>query len=278
MTEEQFEFEGLPVVYYHLGKGEPLLMIHGSGPGASSVGNWRRVLDPLAERYEVFAMDLVGFGKSARKPAPPYFDFALWARQGAAMLERIPGKRVGVIGHSISGALALTLASLESRVAAVMTTGTMGASFAPTEATVRCWTCPTNRAELLAALSGLVYDTSVIDEAYLAAREPVVFAPGYAAYFNAMFRGDKQQYADAAVLPGSLLARIHCPVLLLHGREDIAFPPAGSVSIAAKLKHADLALLADCSHSVAFERADIFLALARQFFDGAFAKAQRGRG
>jgi 2-hydroxymuconate-semialdehyde hydrolase len=275
MTEEQFEFEGLPVAYYHLGKGEPLLMIHGSGPGASSIGNWRRVLEPLAERYEIFAMDLVGFGKSPRKPAPPYFDFALWARQSAAMLERIPGKRVGVIGHSISGALALTLASLESRVAAVMTTGTMGAPFTPTEATVRCWTCPTNRAELIAALSGLIFDTSVIDDAYVAAREPVVFASGYADYFNSMFAGDKQQYADAAVLPDALLARIQCPVLLLHGREDIAFPPGSSVAIAAKLKHADLALLTDCSHSVAFERTEIFLALAKQFFDGAFAKAPR---
>ena len=34
--------------------------------------------------------------------------------------------------------------------------------------------------------------------------------------------------------------------------------------------HADLALLTDCSHSVAFERTDIFLVLARQFFDAAF--------
>jgi 2-hydroxymuconate-semialdehyde hydrolase len=271
MREEQFEFEGLPVTYYHLGKGAPLLMIHGSGPGASSMGNWRRVLEPLAAHYEVFAMDLVGFGKSPRKPAPPYFDFSLWARQSAAMLERIPGQRVGVIGHSISGALALMLASLEPRVAAVMTTGTMGARFTPTEATVRCWTCPTNRAELVAALSGLIHDTSVIDEAYIAAREPVVFAPGYADYFNAMFAGDKQQYADAAVLPDALLARVQCPVLLLHGREDIAFPPSSSIEIAAKLKHADLALLADCSHSVAFERSEIFLALAGQFFDAALA-------
>jgi 2-hydroxymuconate-semialdehyde hydrolase len=121
----------------------------------------------------------------------------------------------------------------------------------------------------------LIFDTSVIDDAYVAAREPVVFASGYADYFNSMFAGDKQQYADAAVLPDALLARIQCPVLLLHGREDIAFPPGSSVAIAAKLKHADLALLTDCSHSVAFERTEIFLALAKQFFDGAFAKAPR---
>lgn len=269
MEEAQFEFEGLPVTYYHLGSGKPLLLIHGSGPGASSIGNWRKVLEPLAARFEVFAMDLVGFGKSPRKPEPPYFDYGLWARQAAAMLARMPGNEVGVLGHSISGSLALTLAANESRVAAVMTTGTMGVPFTPTDTTRRCWRCPTNRAELVAALSGLIHDTSVIDEAYLAAREPVVFAPGYADYFNTMFAGDPAQYVQAAVLSPETLAKVTCPVLLLHGREDTAFPPSSSVEIAARLKHADLVLLSDCSHSVAFERTDIFLNLALPFFDAA---------
>lgn len=269
MEEAQFEFEGLPVTYYHLGRGQPLLLIHGSGPGASSIGNWRKVLEPLAQNFEVYAMDLVGFGKSPRKAVPPYFDYALWARQAAAMLARMPGNEVGVLGHSISGSLALTLAAGEPRVAAVMTTGTMGAPFVPTETTRRCWTCPTDRAELVAALSGLIHDTSVIDGAYLAAREPVVFAPGYADYFNSMFAGDPAQYVNAAVLAPEILAKITCPVLLLHGREDTAFPPSSSIEIAAKLKHADLVLLTDCSHSVAFERTEIFLSLARQFFSSA---------
>jgi 2-hydroxymuconate-semialdehyde hydrolase len=273
MMEEQFEFEGLPVTYYHLPSkavnAQPLMLIHGSGPGASSIGNWRKVLEPLAEHFEIYAMDLVGFGKSARKPAPPYFDYGLWVRQSAAMLARIPGERVGVIGHSISGSIALTLAALEARVAAVMTTGSMGAPFTATETTERCWTCPTTRTELVLALSGLIHDTSVIDDAYLAAREPVVFAPGYADYFNSMFAGDPAQYIAAATLAPATLKKVQCPVMMLHGREDTAFPPSSSVEIAARLKHADLVLLTDCSHSVAFERTEVFMALAPGFFAAA---------
>lgn len=75
--EVQFDFEGVPVTYYHGGKGAPLLLIHGSGPGASSIGNWRTALGPLSERFEIFAMDLIGFGKSGRLPSTPYFDFPL---------------------------------------------------------------------------------------------------------------------------------------------------------------------------------------------------------
>ncbi|HZU64472.1 MAG TPA: alpha/beta fold hydrolase, partial [Novosphingobium sp.] len=70
-----WSFEGLSVGCRIGGAGLPLLLIHGSGPGASTIGNWRLVLEDLANRYHVHAMDLVGFGESDRKPAPPYFDF-----------------------------------------------------------------------------------------------------------------------------------------------------------------------------------------------------------
>ena len=269
MREEQFEFEGMPVTVYRGGGGAPLIMIHGSGPGASTIGNWRAVLPALAARFDVYAMDLIGFGKSARKQSTPYFDFGLWVRQAEALLELVPGEKVGVIGHSISGAIALNLAAASSRIAAVLTTGTMGAPFEATDATRRCWRCPTTREELVLALQGLIYDTSVIDETYLAAREPVIFRPGYADYFNSMFAGEPSQYIRAAVLDEATLARIRCPVALLHGRDDVAFPPSSSVQIAAGLPHADLTLLSDCSHSVAFERADVFLATAHRLFAAA---------
>ena len=115
----------------------------------------------------------------------------------------------------------------------------------------------------------LVQRRGWIDEAYLAAREPVVFAPGYAEYFDSMFAGEPSQYIRAATLDDATLARILCPVALLHGRDDIAFAPSSSVQIARRLPHADLALLSDCSHSVAFERTDVFLATAQRLFDAA---------
>jgi 2-hydroxymuconate-semialdehyde hydrolase len=269
VTEESFEFEGVHVAYCRAGRGVPLLLLHGSGPGASSIGNWRAVLEPLAERHEVFAMDLIGFGKSGRKPREPYFDYGLWVRQARSMLGRIPGKRVGVIGHSLSGSIALTLAAQEPRVGAVMTTGTMGVAYEPNDATRRTWSCPRDREQLVRALSGLIHDTSRLDEAYLRAREQVIFAPGYADYFDAMFKGDPQQYVNAAILPPAILERIACPVLMLHGREDGAFPPACSIELARQLPGADLMLVGHCSHSIAFERTDTFLALAADFFERA---------
>src|SRR6516225_1189839 len=105
--EQQASIEGISFSYLRGGKGIPVLMIHGSGPGASTVGNWARVLEPLSGFCAPHAMDLIGFGRSGRKPKPPFFDFGLWLKQCRAMIARIPGEEIGIIGHSISGALAL---------------------------------------------------------------------------------------------------------------------------------------------------------------------------
>ena len=158
MQEKTFEFRGLLVHYLEGGEGYPILMIHGSGPGASTLGNFHLVLGPLAKRYHIFAMDLIGFGKSGRKSAPPYFDFQLWLDQCREMIRFMPGERVGIIGHSVSGAIALKLAGGDPRIERVMTTGTMGAKFKPNKGTMHAWTFPKNRAELRAAAESFIYD------------------------------------------------------------------------------------------------------------------------
>lgn len=266
LNKASIEFEGMRVGYYHAGKGKPLLLIHGSGPGASSLGNWSRVLEPLALDHEVFAMDLIGFGISDRKPEQPYFDFPMWIRQAKAMLDHIGAADAGIIGHSLSAAIALSLASVDKRVSAVLTTGAIGAPFVATAATQRIWRCPTNRDELISTLGTLIHDKSIIDDNYIGAREPVVFAPGYAEYFNTMFSGNPQRYVAETTLDEAVLSAITCPVIMLHGRDDTPFPKSTSEFLSARIKYADLHILNECSHSVAFERSRAFMAAARQLF------------
>lgn len=259
--------DGLQAHYIEGGTGLPLLLIHGSGPGASTVGNWRRVLDPLAERFHVHAMDLFGFGRSARKPEPPFFDPELWMRQCRALIAAMPGDRIGVLAHSLSGVLAFRLAASEPRIAGVLTTASMGAPFQVNAATEQVWTFPATRDDLRRTAELLVYDPSIIDDAYLDARVAVLHADaGYGRYFASMFSGDKQAFADAAVVSPAELARVTCPVTLLHGRNDRPFPPALSLALAEHLPQADVHLLARCSHSVAMEHPQKLLAAAAAVF------------
>lgn len=266
LKKSSFEFEGMNVGYYFAGRGKPLMLIHGSGPGASSLGNWSRVLEPLGQQYKVYAMDLIGFGISDRKTEKPYFNFEMWIRQAKAMMDHIDAPEIGIIGHSLSAAIALSLASFDSRVSAVLTTGAIGAPFTATAATQRIWRCPNNRDELISTLGTLIHDKSIIDDNYINAREQVVFAPGYAEYFNEMFTGEPQQYVEKTTLSDDTLSAIGCPVIMLHGRDDIPFPHSSSEILSQKIKYADLQILNECSHSVAFERTRAFIAAAQQLF------------
>jgi 2-hydroxymuconate-semialdehyde hydrolase len=266
LAEFDANFEGLRIHGWEGGRGFPLLLIHGSGPGASTLGNWRLVLEPLAAQYHVIAADLVGFGLSDRKRTPPFFDVELWLRQAQCLLDRFDAEQVGVLGHSLSGALALKLAARDRRVAKVMTTGTMGAGFTPNEYLARVWTFPRSRAELRLVAECLVHDPSTITDAYIENRLPVLNAPGYAEYFGAMFAGDKQSFVDATVLSPAELRAITCEVTLLHGRDDLPLPVQLTMAIAAELPQADVVLLGGCGHSPALEHPQKLIAAAAVLF------------
>jgi 2-hydroxymuconate-semialdehyde hydrolase len=267
LVEKDAEFEGVAIHYWEDGKGLPLLLIHGSGPGASTQGNWRLVLEPLAERYHVLAVDLIGFGLSGRKKQPPYFDFDLWQRQAAFAANLFKEDHIAVLGHSISAALALRLAGRDKRVKKVMTTGAMGARFTPNEHSIRVWTFPETREDLRRAGETLVYDKSVITDAYLDGRMKVLHSGGYAEYFRSMFAGDKQAYIDAAVLSPAELKAVTCDLLMVHGRDDHPFPfEQTTLALSRSLPQADIVALARCGHSPAVEHPDKVMQLARSFF------------
>ena len=54
-----------PVVYHESGSGQPLLFIHNLAPGCSSY-EWSKVYPEFAGQFRVLALDMIGFGESAR--------------------------------------------------------------------------------------------------------------------------------------------------------------------------------------------------------------------
>lgn len=267
LAERDIDVEGHRVHLWEGGEGFPILMLHGSGPGAGTVGNWRLVLEPLAARYRIVAADLIGFGASGRKAAEPFFDLALWRCQARAVLALLPAGKAGVIGHSLSASLALGLAMEEPRVTKVMTTGAMGAPARANADTEICWRFPESRDELRQAALTLVHDPSVITDAFIDARMAILHDGDYGPYFRSMFAGDKQRFIDAAVLPAERLAALACDVMMVHGRDDRPFPCEENTRVLARaIPRADSFVIARCGHSPALEHPDKFLAAARMLF------------
>jgi 2-hydroxymuconate-semialdehyde hydrolase len=167
----------------------------------------------------------------------------------------------------LSGSFALRLAGSERRVRKVMTTATLGAAFKGNATTLATWSFPNDRDELVAAAKRLIKDESLIDETYLANREALLFSGDYKAYFMQMFEGDKQRFIDMAALTDAEIAAIQCEVLMVHGRDDAGYPAADlSLALGDRIPGADVVVLGNCSHSIAFEQPRKFLALAREFF------------
>jgi 2-hydroxymuconate-semialdehyde hydrolase len=270
-SEYDLDFEGTSVHCYEGGSGDwSVVLLHGSGAGAATLSNFRRVMEPLATWAHVLCADLIGFGKSGRKVDPPYFDMGLWVRQLRFLLGRAR-EHVICVGHSLSGAIALKASASDPRIRAVVTTGTMG--WLPPTVTAEPdsaprWNFPKGRAALRANVERTVYDPTQVEEEELDRRLAVLDSPGYPAYFETMFAGPSLTYLRESSLTVDELARIRCPVALLHGAADKWFAPEDtSVPLGRQLPTADVHIFSKCAHSVAHERPAEFLAIVRTLAD-----------
>ncbi|MDA2925631.1 alpha/beta fold hydrolase [Acidobacteria bacterium AH-259-G07] len=267
MREYDVSFESTHIHFLEEGSGFPVLLLHGSGPGVSTMGNFRKVLDGLANRYHVVAMDWIGFGSSGQLSSPPYFDMALWERQIQFALDRVTGEKVGILAHSLASVFALKAAASNTRVSKILMTGAMGTPFQANEHLTRIWTFPATQEELRKALECLVYDQSVITDDFIQNRFENLHRGNYEEYFSSMFSGDKQPYVDASILSAELLQEIQCKVLILHGRDDLPIPFEETALVLAKnIPRADLWIIAQCGHSPALEHPNKLLAAAKSLF------------
>src|SRR5919112_4141899 len=130
IEERNINVDGLPVRYLTGGEGSPLVLLHALGESAL---NWRWVLPALARTHRVYAVDLPGFGFSA-KPSAEYTP-AFFARFIGAYLNALGLERTGLVGSSLGGLVALRLALSEpARVSALVLVASAGLGRAVTYA------------------------------------------------------------------------------------------------------------------------------------------------
>lgn len=92
--------------YWAVGKGPTVVLLHSM---AASVRSWSQVLEPLAEKYAVYALDMMGQGDSDK----PKKDYKIedYARCVVEFLKAKGVRKASIIGNSVGAVLTVELAA-----------------------------------------------------------------------------------------------------------------------------------------------------------------------
>lgn len=259
------------------GAGDPILFIHGSGPGATGLSNWQHALPEFGGQYLALAPDLVGFGESTH-PDPPPAGMRSWMRawvdQMIQLLDAMGLDRAHLVGNSLGGAVALhLLTEAPERFDKVVLMGSAGSPVQLPAELDRIWGFyedPTE-ASMRNAIRWFAYDEGFIaDSLHEIARMRLKAAlrPEVRRSYDAMFPPPRQRHLDDLVVPDSALKRITHPVLLVHGRDDKIVPYTTSLYLLEHLADARLYVMGRCSHWIQIEHKEAFHRLLWEFFGG----------
>ncbi|WP_349572996.1 alpha/beta fold hydrolase [Azotobacter salinestris] len=261
----------LQLHYNDCGAGaETVVMLHGSGPGASGWANFNRNIEPLvAAGYRVILMDCPGWSKSDPIVCSGSRS-DLNARALKGLLDAIGIERAHLVGNSMGGhsAVAFALANPE-RVGklVLMGGGTGGASpFAP---------MPTEGIKLLQGLyreptidnlkkmmSVFVYDTSELTEELFQTRlDNMLSRRDHLENFVASLAANPKQFPDF----GPRLAEIKAQTLIVWGSNDRFVPMDTGLRLLAGLPNAELHVFNRCGHWAQWEHADKFNRMVLDF-------------
>ena len=214
-------------------EGPAILLVHGFG---ASTDHWRHNIPVLAQRHEVHAIDLLGFGRSA-KPAELAYGGPLWRDQLAAYVHERIGRPTVLAGNSLGGFSALAAgAALGDQAAGVVLLNAAG-PFSDEQAPPKGWGAITRQtiagallkspvlqrllfenlrrpATIRRTLNQVYVDKTNVDEALVEAIRRPSLDPGAFGVFRTVFDIPRGQPLD------ELFAQLTCPLLLLWGIRD----------------------------------------------------------
>lgn len=256
---------GIETNYLEAGAGEPVVLVHGSGPGVSAYANWRLTLPALAEGVRVFAPDLVGFGFTERPPGVRY-DLGTWTDQLLGFLDAVGIERASIVGNSFGGAIALSLAARHpDRVDRLVLMGSVGVSFPITEGLDAVWGYQPSFEAMRRILDYFAYSRDLVDDELAEVRYQASIQPGFQESYGAMFPAPRQRWVDAMVTADEQIAALPHRTLVVHGREDQVIPLANAHRLLELIPDAELHVFGRCGHWSQIEHADAFNRLVLDF-------------
>jgi pimeloyl-ACP methyl ester carboxylesterase len=240
--------------YLVAGEGRPLVLVHGLGGGAE---DWALWIPPLAKlRYRVYAIDLLGFGRSDR----PDVDYSI-ALQTGILEQFFDGEHIrqaDLGGWSMGGWIALKFTlDHPQRVRRLFVCDSAGINFEPR------WP-----RELFSAKTPAQLDQFVAILTPRRIRIPHFVARDWLRQIAReswiVQRALASMWTRADVLDGNL-GKITQPVLILWGKEDATTPLSLGEEMHREMPQSVLAVFEGCGHLAPVECRRQLLGEAGQF-------------
>lgn len=241
------------------GTGPAVVLLHGYG---DSSDGWRRTVPALLRHHRVIAIDLPGFGRS-RRPRPHADLAGYYSDFFADLATQLRIERAAVVGHSLGGALALTIALQRprnvDRLVLIAPAGLGDAApwwwhaIAGTHINWQAMLMLPNplagrviRNAMRSFLrQRLVYDVRHLEHVV----EGFVDKHGGRKQLAALIETGRSLIAG---YDGTLLARardeLEMPTTVIWGKQDRLAEPAHASAFAAAVPHADIHLVERCGH------------------------------
>lgn len=243
----RFQSNNADIHYEVMGDGPPLMLIAGL---ASDNASWGPVSPILSRRFTLIMPDNRGAGRT--KTSAP-LSIGAMAEDCAALLDHLEIDRAHVLGHSMGGVIALTLAAKSP--------GRIGKL-------VLAASCATTPARAISVIDNLLLlrEGGASDELWLRSFFHWLFKPQFFEKKNAVDAAialsmaypyaqsvenmrrqvDALRNYDASALP----ARLRTETLLLAGEKDLMFSPDEIEAAFAAAPAARLQILPDAAHSL----------------------------
>ena len=262
--------------YHEAGSGHPVILLHGSGPGATGWSNFAGNIGSLAKEYRVIAPDFPGWGASEELDPAKYARFPANVEAILGLMDALGIEKAALIGNSMGGIAAQMLTALHpARISHCVTMG------APAPGGPQLFFAPTGLTEGLKALFAAYTEPN--HDSFRRLVEIMVFDPGFASqaliderldnalanprHLELFLTGLATMHIDAVGQDAVVhaLEKSTVPALIIHGRDDRVVGVEHSLRAAALMPSASLLVFNRCGHWAQLEHARRFNGIVRGF-------------
>lgn len=218
------EANGIRTHYIEMGRGAPVILIHGGGAGADAYGNWYDCIPRLAEQFRVIAVDMLAFGKTA-KPDPAAFAYTQDARVDhlAAFVEALGLKKASLVGNSMGGMTSIGVAVKRPElVDKLVLMGSAGLSRQTRPELRPVQNYDGSRDGMVAIVRVLAHESYKPDDDLIDYRVAVATEPDTRKAYGATMGWVKSQ--GGLFYEDDFIRRVQAPTLVVGGKSDLVVP------------------------------------------------------